>query len=214
MELSHGQQWKVLPLRLGSWNPWRTLIRMGSVDSLLSCSRIELRALGKISEGEELTVSYIDFLHLSEERRQQLRKQYYFDCSCEHCQKGLKDDLFQAVKEDPKVHTTLLQGPRLPSRELGKGGASILEEKAWDGAQSRAGRAQLRQGGGSLKKPVFSGKGDQWPDCTVIMNTGQDDPYKRAGTQAPSRVQLPTLPLCRLSNMENFRDRSSIGKGI
>ncbi|EGW03663.1 SET and MYND domain-containing protein 1 [Cricetulus griseus] len=65
--------------------------------------RIELRALGKISEGEELTVSYIDFLHLSEERRRQLRKQYYFDCSCEHCQKGLKDDLFQAVKEDPKV---------------------------------------------------------------------------------------------------------------
>ncbi|CAH7140432.1 histone-lysine N-methyltransferase SMYD1 [Phodopus roborovskii] len=64
--------------------------------------RIELRALGKISEGEELTVSYIDFLHLSEERRQQLKKQYYFDCSCEHCQKGLKDDLFQAVKEDPK----------------------------------------------------------------------------------------------------------------
>ncbi|XP_017448024.1 histone-lysine N-methyltransferase SMYD1 isoform X2 [Rattus norvegicus] len=65
--------------------------------------RIELRALGKISEGEELTVSYIDFLHLSEERRQQLKKQYYFDCSCEHCQKGLKDDLFLAVKEDPKV---------------------------------------------------------------------------------------------------------------
>ncbi|XP_063141845.1 histone-lysine N-methyltransferase SMYD1 isoform X3 [Rattus norvegicus] len=65
--------------------------------------KIELRALGKISEGEELTVSYIDFLHLSEERRQQLKKQYYFDCSCEHCQKGLKDDLFLAVKEDPKV---------------------------------------------------------------------------------------------------------------
>lgn len=76
----------------------------------MSCFRIELRALGKISEGEELTVSYIDFLHLSEERRQQLKKQYYFDCSCEHCQKGLKDDLFLAVKEDPKVHTTLLQG--------------------------------------------------------------------------------------------------------
>ncbi|EHA99115.1 SET and MYND domain-containing protein 1 [Heterocephalus glaber] len=64
--------------------------------------RIELRALGKISEGEELTVSYIDFLNVSEERKRQLKKQYYFDCTCEHCQKRLKDDLFLGVKEDPK----------------------------------------------------------------------------------------------------------------
>uniref|UniRef100_A0A2K6ENR5 [histone H3]-lysine(4) N-trimethyltransferase n=1 Tax=Propithecus coquereli TaxID=379532 RepID=A0A2K6ENR5_PROCO len=64
--------------------------------------KIELRALGKISEGEELTVSYIDFLNVSEERKKQLRKQYYFDCTCEHCQKKLKDDLFLGVKADPK----------------------------------------------------------------------------------------------------------------
>ncbi|KAM9061688.1 histone-lysine N-methyltransferase SMYD1 isoform X1 [Sarcophilus harrisii] len=64
--------------------------------------RIELRALGKISEGEELTVSYIDFLNISQERKKQLKKQYYFDCTCEHCEKGIKDDLFLAVKEDPK----------------------------------------------------------------------------------------------------------------
>ncbi|XP_029794391.1 histone-lysine N-methyltransferase SMYD1 [Suricata suricatta] len=64
--------------------------------------RIELRALGKISEGEELTVSYIDFLNVSEERKRQLKKQYYFDCTCEHCQKKLKDDLFLGVKDDPK----------------------------------------------------------------------------------------------------------------
>lgn len=73
-----------------------------------SCSRIELRALGKISEGEELTVSYIDFLNVSEERRKQLKKQYYFVCTCEHCQKGLKDDLFLGVKDDPKVHAAPL----------------------------------------------------------------------------------------------------------
>lgn len=101
--------------------------------------RIELRALGKISEGEELTVSYIDFLHLSEERRQQLKKQYYFDCSCEHCQKGLKDDLFLAVKEDPKVLATLLHSLRLPSQELGKGGVSSLE--GWRGIEIRVGQA-------------------------------------------------------------------------
>ncbi|XP_019382175.1 PREDICTED: histone-lysine N-methyltransferase SMYD1 isoform X1 [Gavialis gangeticus] len=61
--------------------------------------RIELRALGKISPGEELTVSYIDFLNVSEDRRKQLKKQYYFDCTCEHCQKKIKDDLMLAVKE-------------------------------------------------------------------------------------------------------------------
>nr|XP_056713508.1 histone-lysine N-methyltransferase SMYD1 isoform X1 [Euleptes europaea] len=61
--------------------------------------RIELRALGKISPGEELTVSYVDFLNVSEDRRQQLKKQYYFDCTCRHCQEGIKDDLMLAVKE-------------------------------------------------------------------------------------------------------------------
>ncbi|NXT77540.1 SMYD1 methyltransferase, partial [Zapornia atra] len=61
--------------------------------------RIELRALSKISPGAELTVSYVDFLNVSEERQKQLRKQYYFDCSCEHCKKKIKDDVMLAVKE-------------------------------------------------------------------------------------------------------------------
>nr|XP_047904256.1 histone-lysine N-methyltransferase SMYD1 [Anser cygnoides] len=61
--------------------------------------RIELRALSKISPGDELTVSYVDFLNVSEERRRQLKKQYYFDCTCEHCKKQIKDDLMLAVKE-------------------------------------------------------------------------------------------------------------------
>lgn len=53
-------------------------------------------------------MSYIDFLNVSEERRKQLKKQYYFVCTCEHCQKGLKDDLFLGVKDDPKVHAVPL----------------------------------------------------------------------------------------------------------
>ncbi|XP_054847460.1 histone-lysine N-methyltransferase SMYD1 isoform X2 [Eublepharis macularius] len=61
--------------------------------------KIELRALGKISAGQELTVSYIDFLNVSEDRQQQLKKQYYFDCTCQHCQQRIKDDLMLAVKE-------------------------------------------------------------------------------------------------------------------
>ncbi|XP_040275200.1 histone-lysine N-methyltransferase SMYD1 isoform X2 [Bufo bufo] len=61
--------------------------------------KIELRSLGKINKGEELSVSYVDFLNLSEERRKQLKKQYYFDCTCEHCTKGTKDDLLLAAKD-------------------------------------------------------------------------------------------------------------------
>ncbi|MEE6462805.1 hypothetical protein FKM82_001706 [Ascaphus truei] len=61
--------------------------------------KIELRSLGKINKGEELSVSYVDFLNLSEDRRKQLKKQYYFDCTCEHCTKRSKDDLFLAMKE-------------------------------------------------------------------------------------------------------------------
>ncbi|XP_053560259.1 histone-lysine N-methyltransferase SMYD1 isoform X1 [Bombina bombina] len=61
--------------------------------------RIELRALGKINKGQELSVSYVDFLILSEDRRKQLKKQYYFDCTCENCTKPTKDDLMLAVKE-------------------------------------------------------------------------------------------------------------------
>lgn len=68
---------------------------------LLLCldGRIELRALEKIPEGVELTVSYVDFLNLSKDRQKLLKKQYYFDCKCEHCSNGIKDDLMMAVKE-------------------------------------------------------------------------------------------------------------------
>lgn len=61
--------------------------------------RIELRSLGKIAEGEELTVSYVDFLNLSEERQRLLKTQYFFDCTCEHCKNHIKDDLKLAGRE-------------------------------------------------------------------------------------------------------------------
>ncbi|XP_051898392.1 histone-lysine N-methyltransferase SMYD1b isoform X2 [Pristis pectinata] len=67
---------------------------------MLNNGKIELRAIQQIKAGEELTVSYVDFLSLSADRCKMLKKQYYFDCSCEHCQKGIKDDLMQAVKEE------------------------------------------------------------------------------------------------------------------
>jgi len=46
---------------------------------------------------------------VSEERRKQLKKQYYFDCACEYCKKRIKDDLMLAVKEGgSKVWVVLL----------------------------------------------------------------------------------------------------------
>lgn len=68
---------------------------------LLFCAdgRIELRTLEMIPEGVELTVSYVDLLNLSKERQKLLKEQYYFDCKCEHCSNGIKDDLMMGVKE-------------------------------------------------------------------------------------------------------------------
>ena len=58
-----------------------------------------MRALEKVAEGVELTVSYVDFLNLSAERQRILKKQYHFNCTCQHCTEHIKDDLMMAVKE-------------------------------------------------------------------------------------------------------------------
>ncbi|XP_077398482.1 histone-lysine N-methyltransferase Smyd1-like [Vanacampus margaritifer] len=67
--------------------------------ALHSQRRIELRALGKIPEGQELTVSYVDFLNLSGDRKKQLMERYHFECMCQHCSQHLKDDLMMAAAE-------------------------------------------------------------------------------------------------------------------
>ncbi|XP_035496651.1 histone-lysine N-methyltransferase SMYD1b isoform X1 [Scophthalmus maximus] len=61
--------------------------------------RIELRSLGKIEEGQELTIAYVDYLNKSEERQRLLKTQYFFDCTCEHCKNHTKDDLKLGGKE-------------------------------------------------------------------------------------------------------------------
>ncbi|XP_031143150.1 histone-lysine N-methyltransferase SMYD1a [Sander lucioperca] len=67
--------------------------------ALHSQRRIELRALGKISAGQELTVSYVDFLNLSADRQRKLKERFHFECSCEHCSQHIKDDLMMAAAE-------------------------------------------------------------------------------------------------------------------
>ncbi|KAM6903002.1 histone-lysine N-methyltransferase SMYD1-like [Xenentodon cancila] len=64
--------------------------------TLHSQRRIELRALGKIAEGEELTVSYVDFLNLSADRQKELKEHFHFDCTCKHCSEHISDDLMAA----------------------------------------------------------------------------------------------------------------------
>lgn len=64
-----------------------------------SSLRIELRSLGKIEEGQELTIAYVDYLNKSEERQRLLKTQYFFDCTCEHCKNHTKDDLKLGGKE-------------------------------------------------------------------------------------------------------------------
>lgn len=61
--------------------------------------RIEVRTLGKISEGEELTISYVDFLQLSADRQKQLKEQFHFECSCKHCSQHISDDLMMAAAD-------------------------------------------------------------------------------------------------------------------
>ncbi|XP_056259665.1 histone-lysine N-methyltransferase SMYD1a [Seriola aureovittata] len=67
--------------------------------ALHSQRRIEVRALEKIPEGEELTVSYVDFLDLSADRQRKLKEHFHFDCTCSHCSQHIKDDLMMAAAE-------------------------------------------------------------------------------------------------------------------
>lgn len=73
--------------------------------------RIELRALGKIAEGEELTVAYVDFLNLSEERQRLLKTQYFFDCTCEDCKNRIKDDMKIGGREEDGVKVSVRLSP-------------------------------------------------------------------------------------------------------
>ncbi|XP_069786962.1 histone-lysine N-methyltransferase SMYD3 [Narcine bancroftii] len=52
---------------------------------------LQLRAVQPIPQNEELTVSYIDVMATSQDRRRQTEKQYCFTCDCKHCETGHKD---------------------------------------------------------------------------------------------------------------------------
>ncbi|XP_074546798.1 histone-lysine N-methyltransferase SMYD1a [Halichoeres trimaculatus] len=85
------------------WPNCTVILNNGNQSALSSAlhsqRRIELRAMEKISEGQELTVSYVDFLNLSADRQKKLKEHFHFECSCEHCSKHMKDDLMAATAE-------------------------------------------------------------------------------------------------------------------
>ncbi|XP_016306634.1 histone-lysine N-methyltransferase SMYD1b [Sinocyclocheilus anshuiensis] len=95
-----------------------------AVDTMYhSQKRIELRALGKISPGEEVTVSYVDYLNLSEDRRRLLKQQYFFDCTCEHCTNKTKDEL--------KMAGAVVEGEKVPEetvKEITEYSRTMLEK--------------------------------------------------------------------------------------
>lgn len=67
--------------------------------ALHSQSRIELRALRTVSEGEELTVSYVDVLDTSAERQRKLKQRFHFDCTCQRCSLHTNDHLMTAAAD-------------------------------------------------------------------------------------------------------------------
>lgn len=56
-------------------------------------TKLHLRAVKDIEVGEELSISYIDSLALTDERQKQLKEQYHFTCHCQRCDSRDKDEM-------------------------------------------------------------------------------------------------------------------------
>ncbi|XP_070847779.1 histone-lysine N-methyltransferase SMYD3 isoform X1 [Chaetodon trifascialis] len=56
-------------------------------------TKLQLRAVRDINPEEELTISYIETLSLTEDRQRQLEDQYHFTCRCQHCDSRDKEKL-------------------------------------------------------------------------------------------------------------------------
>ncbi|KAK5106165.1 hypothetical protein LTS08_000282 [Lithohypha guttulata] len=62
---------------------------------------LEIMPLRNIVEGEELTISYIDFQRHVSERQSELQKNYFFTCTCAKCVSDISVDT-QLRESDPK----------------------------------------------------------------------------------------------------------------
>lgn len=89
-----------------SCNPNSAVVFDGNIASL--------RSIRDISEGEQVTISYIDNTFKRATRRQQLREQYFFECKCSGCEpsenKFSGRDSFQCEKCKTLLPEPLLKG--------------------------------------------------------------------------------------------------------
>ncbi|XP_075906291.1 histone-lysine N-methyltransferase SMYD3 [Nelusetta ayraudi] len=67
-------------------------------------TKLQLRAVREISSQEELTISYVETLSLTEDRQRQLEEQYQFTCQCQHCVCHGNDALMLSGDESPQRH--------------------------------------------------------------------------------------------------------------
>ncbi|XP_018522253.1 histone-lysine N-methyltransferase SMYD3 isoform X2 [Lates calcarifer] len=89
-------------------------------------TKLQLRAVRDINPEEELTISYIETLSLTEDRRRQLEDQYHFMCHCQHCDSQDKDELM--LSGDEASWSLLKEAlPRLEGQKAESDWQALLE---------------------------------------------------------------------------------------
>uniref|UniRef100_A0A8C7WM80 [histone H3]-lysine(4) N-trimethyltransferase n=1 Tax=Oryzias sinensis TaxID=183150 RepID=A0A8C7WM80_9TELE len=62
-------------------------------------TELQLRAVQDINPGEEVWISYIETLSLTEDRQKQLEEQYHFTCHCQRCSSKEQDGVLLSGRE-------------------------------------------------------------------------------------------------------------------
>ncbi|XP_053196240.1 histone-lysine N-methyltransferase SMYD3 [Scomber japonicus] len=89
-------------------------------------TNLQLRAVRDINPEEELTISYVETLSLTEDRRRQLEDQYHFTCHCQRCDSQDTDRLMLSGKEE--THRLLKEAiPKLEDLKAESNWQALLE---------------------------------------------------------------------------------------
>jgi SET and MYND domain-containing protein len=113
----------------------------------VSCGpNIFVRAIRPIKAGDELFISYIDQSPTSTDRKQILKDQYYFDCTCKTCDEGKGDELRTAYILPPedvteKRSTYLEKHTDIMLKKI----ASSKKVAAWERVAAQAGGTLMQQ---------------------------------------------------------------------
>ncbi|XP_014865912.1 PREDICTED: histone-lysine N-methyltransferase SMYD3 [Poecilia mexicana] len=88
--------------------------------------RLQLRAVQDIRPKDELTISYIETLSLTEERQKQLEEQYHFVCHCQRCN-SKKEEGFILSGEEEKWQQLKVALPSLEGLKTESNWPALLE---------------------------------------------------------------------------------------